>query len=160
LEYYNKKDYDLAIADYETALRINPNDTVARGNLESARRILVGIYVQSARAHNDRYEYDLAIEASSQAIRLDPNNAAAYNVRGAAYYYKGRAVWDKTRKQGVAYIDLAIADFSQSIRIDPVFAMVYNNRWLAYPLKNDRRGDADLSAATRMGGLASVAVRY
>jgi tetratricopeptide (TPR) repeat protein len=36
--YYAKKDYNRAIADYEAALRINPNNTLARDNLQLARR--------------------------------------------------------------------------------------------------------------------------
>jgi tetratricopeptide (TPR) repeat protein len=35
--YYNKKDYNRAIADYEAALRIDPNHALARDNLAKAR---------------------------------------------------------------------------------------------------------------------------
>jgi tetratricopeptide (TPR) repeat protein len=38
ISYYNKRDYNRAIADYETALRIDPNYTNAKNNLENARR--------------------------------------------------------------------------------------------------------------------------
>ena len=38
--HFNKGDYDRAIADYEAALRIDPNHTLARGNIENARREL------------------------------------------------------------------------------------------------------------------------
>jgi len=36
--YYEKKDYDKAIADIETALRLNPNDTKIKRALEIARQ--------------------------------------------------------------------------------------------------------------------------
>jgi tetratricopeptide (TPR) repeat protein len=36
--YGGKGDYDRAIADFEAALRINPNDANAKNNLEIARR--------------------------------------------------------------------------------------------------------------------------
>jgi tetratricopeptide (TPR) repeat protein len=38
VEYSNKGDYDQAIADYEAALRIDPNHTSAKYYLEDARR--------------------------------------------------------------------------------------------------------------------------
>jgi tetratricopeptide (TPR) repeat protein len=36
--YDKKSDYDRAIADYNQAIRIDPNNTVARQNLEIARQ--------------------------------------------------------------------------------------------------------------------------
>jgi len=37
-EHYGKGDYDKAIADFNQAIRLNPNDELARQNLEEARR--------------------------------------------------------------------------------------------------------------------------
>jgi tetratricopeptide (TPR) repeat protein len=37
-EYYNKKDYDRAIADYEAALKIDPNHPYAKDSLADANR--------------------------------------------------------------------------------------------------------------------------
>jgi len=38
MAYAKKDDYDKAIMDYEAVLRIDPNDILARNNLEQARR--------------------------------------------------------------------------------------------------------------------------
>jgi tetratricopeptide (TPR) repeat protein len=37
--YFNKDDYDRAIADYTQALKINPNHAAAKKNLELAQKL-------------------------------------------------------------------------------------------------------------------------
>jgi tetratricopeptide (TPR) repeat protein len=39
LSYYENEENDKAIADFEAALRINPDYSIAKGNLETARQI-------------------------------------------------------------------------------------------------------------------------
>src|SRR5207237_638852 len=74
LEYRAKGDHDNSIADYNTAIRLDPRFALAffgRGNTWQARR------------DNDR-----AIADFSEAIRLDPNYLNAYNNRGTAWLAK------------------------------------------------------------------------
>src|SRR3954471_6240536 len=68
-------DYDQAIADFDAALRINPNHLrayVNRGNASYARR-----------------DYDRAIADFGKAIRLEPKNVAHVMSRAAVHEAKG-----------------------------------------------------------------------
>ncbi len=67
--------YDSAFADYNQALKLDPNDAGAYNN-----RIV---------AYSDLKDYDSAIADYNQALKLDPNDADAYNSRGLAYKNKG-----------------------------------------------------------------------
>ncbi len=69
--YYNKKDYDRAIAEYNQALRLDPNYVYAYNN-----RGLV---------YYNLKDYDRAIADYNQALKLDPHYTAAYNNRELAY---------------------------------------------------------------------------
>lgn len=76
--YAQKKNYDLAIADYSQAIRLDPKDAAvfffARGN-----------------AYFHKKDYDRAITDYSQAIRLDPKDARYLFTRGIAKKAKGDA---------------------------------------------------------------------
>jgi tetratricopeptide (TPR) repeat protein len=123
-DHYKKGDYDRAIADYNEALRINPNYAEAYNN-----RGLAYYY---------KKDYDRAIADYNEALRIDSNYANAYNGRGATYSEKKD-------------YDRAIADYSEALRMDPNSARAYNNRGLAYSDKKDYdRAIADYSAALRI----------
>jgi tetratricopeptide (TPR) repeat protein len=85
-DYYAKGDYDRAIADYNEAIRLNPNDDYAYNN--------------RGNAYHAKGDYDRAIADCNEALRLNPNGANTYNNRGNAYYYKkdyrlARTDWEK-----------------------------------------------------------------
>ncbi|MDR1836328.1 MAG: tetratricopeptide repeat protein, partial [Treponema sp.] len=93
LAYYEKRDWDRAIADYTQAIRINPNFAIAYHNRGSAY-------------HNGKRDYDRAIADYTEAIRLNPNDANAYNNRGNSYQAKGdmtRANADFARARELGY---------------------------------------------------------
>ena len=92
IAYAGKKDYDRAIADFNEALKINPNLAMAYNNRGSA--------VQS------KGDYDRAIADYNEAIRIDPNYAVAYSNRGNLFEAKGRR-------------EEAIADFRRALTINP-----------------------------------------
>jgi tetratricopeptide (TPR) repeat protein len=104
---------DLALADYDKALRINPGFAEAyngRGNV-----------------YNDLEDYDRAIADYTEALRLRPNYALAYNNRGVAFRFKG----DPAR---------AITDYGEALRLDPGYAEAYSNRAYARYLEKDHAG--------------------
>jgi tetratricopeptide (TPR) repeat protein len=109
------REYDRAIADYNTAIQLKPD---------------------YAEAYNDRgFAYylkgngDLAIADYTRAIELRPNYPKAYNSRGVVYMAGG---YGRTK---------AIADFDRAIALKPDFRYAYINRanarlfrqpWLAF----------------------------
>src|SRR5690242_4388303 len=75
VEYQNKGELPRAIADYDQAIRFDPNLALAFKNR--------GI------AYNARGELDLAIRDYEQAISLDPKSTSAFYNRAVAYQAKG-----------------------------------------------------------------------
>jgi aspartyl protease family protein len=150
--YYNKKDYDGAIADYNEAISLDPSQVLTHHVLA---------YVNRARSYFDKKDYDRAIADYSEAIKIDPKLAIAYNRRGLAYVNKrdlDRAFADFNEainlnpnlaaaynNRGIVHarrndLDLAFADYSEAIRRDPNNAFAYNNRGLIYAKRYDYAG--------------------
>lgn len=151
--YYNRamgysemRDYDSAIKDYTSAIKLKPEDTEA--------------YNSRGVAYKDKGEYDKAIIDFDKVIELDPNNALAYFNRGNIYdkkeeYDNAIADYNKAIKlnpdaanyysnRGLAYdnngeYDKAIADFNKAIELEPKKARHYYNRGLSY----DNKGEND-----------------
>jgi tetratricopeptide (TPR) repeat protein/S1-C subfamily serine protease len=99
--YYLQKKYELALADFNKAMKLNPNYALAyfgRGEL---------YYYQK--------KYELALADFNQAIELDSKLAMAYSNRGVLY-------------QDQKKYELALADFNKAIELDSKLAMAYNNR--------------------------------
>ena len=94
-----------AIADYDQAIRLNPENAVG--------------YINRGVAYDDLGEYEQAIADYDQAIRLNPEDAVAYNNRGVAY-------------SELEEYKPAIADFNQAIRLNPKDKAAYYNRGKAY----------------------------
>jgi tetratricopeptide (TPR) repeat protein len=125
----DKKDYDMAIADwtnsnilvYTQAIHLNPNDYYA--------------FLERGYICCDKKDYDTAIANFSQAICLKPNDASAYNGRGSAY---------REKKD----YNSAIADYDQAIKLNPQYALAYSNRGEMYYHKGDYdRAIADYEVA-------------
>src|SRR5690348_13979323 len=74
--YAAEHDFDRAIADYEQATNLNPDDATAFVNL--------GI------AYADNGVYDRAVVAYDHALALRPNDAATLDSRGLAYAKLGQ----------------------------------------------------------------------
>ncbi|WP_211167648.1 tetratricopeptide repeat protein [Pseudanabaena yagii] len=122
-EKYELGDKQGAIADYNEALLLNPNDAIAYSNRGVAKYEL-----------GDKQG---AIADYNEAIHLNPNLVAAYSNRGLAKY-------DLGDKQG------AIADHNEAIRLNPDYATAYYNRGLAkYDLGDKQGAIADHNEAIR-----------
>lgn len=123
-DWMNSGEYDKAIAAYDKAIKLMPNNAYGyydRGNVWSKKR-----------------EYDKAIADFDQAINLKPRFSLAYLNRGAA----------KAKKND---FDGAIADFDQAIGINPKSSKAYNDRGLLKAKQEDYDGAiADFSKALRI----------
>lgn len=106
----NRAVYDLAIADFTTALRIDPKLSRALNNRGAAQL--------------EKRQFDQALSDFESALKLNPKYALAFMNRGLLYYRKGEN-------------DLAIRDYNEAIRLDPKLALAYANRGRAYA-KNAR----------------------
>lgn len=89
---------DEAIADYDAALRINPDYAKAYDNRG------IAYYIKG--------EYDRAIADFDAALRLDPDFADAFHSRGMTYGMKGE-------------YDRSIGDHDAALRLNPDFAGAY-----------------------------------
>src|SRR5262249_55535042 len=98
-----QRDYARAIADYDQAIRLNPQAAEAYNNRGDAYK------------NGPQHDYAHAIADYDQAIRLNPQYALAYSNRAQAYY----AVQDYAHE---------VADYDQALRIEPSNAGWLNGR--------------------------------
>jgi tetratricopeptide (TPR) repeat protein len=105
-----KGDLDGAIADYNHALELDPNDAVA-----SYRRGL---------AHQAKQDWTDAEADYSQVLSLNPENADAFSNRGFV-------------KQAQGDLDGALADYAQALLINPKIPKAYYNEGLIKVQKNE-----------------------
>jgi tetratricopeptide (TPR) repeat protein len=123
---YNKKrQYDLAIADCNEAIRL----TLAlpsRGVTASLDRSgLARIYNQRGIAYRNTNDLDRAIADFDEALRLQPSTAEYYHNRGQL-----QAEWRDYER--------ALDDYRLAIRLNPKVPEYYDSRGRAYELKGDR----------------------
>jgi tetratricopeptide (TPR) repeat protein len=122
--YYDTGEYDIAIADFNDALRIGPPSGAIFHNRGNAWR---------AKAN-----YARAITDYDEAIRLTPKEAYSYQNRGAA-------------KQALGDLDGALADINAAIRLNPALASALVNRAVIWRAKGDiDRAIADATTAIRL----------
>ena len=146
--YDQQKEAELALADFDRAVQLNPNHAYAhnnrghfyqkQGKVESAladfnRAIQLNskftqAYLNRGVLYDRQRRLELALSDYDKAIDINANYAEAYNSRGTLYYEKGE-------------IDLALADFNQALRLNPNLAGVYNNRGNFYK----DRGEVELA---------------
>ena len=151
--YCAQEKYDLAIADYDAALRLDSGGVFAmgvysnRGNVYGAQgeyelaiadydaalqldpnnEVAAAVYFNRGNTYSACAEYDLAIADYGAALRLNPND----EVSAGIYFNRGQAFSDK-----VDY-DLAIADFCEALHLNPDLTDVYQDRGFAYFQKGE-----------------------
>jgi len=107
--YYNKKEYDKAIADYDEVIKINPNSEIA--------------FLNRGLAWVANKEYNKAIADFDKVIEINPHSARAYFNRASVL----RVLND---------YDKAIVDYDRAIEIDSEYADAYYSRGLAKVERN------------------------
>jgi lipoprotein NlpI len=145
--WHDKDQFDLAISDFNEAIRIDPRLAPAynsrgiawgsKGKLDlavadfaEAIRLepkYAEAYYNRAVAYNDHRDFDHAISDFTVAVTLDPKNAPGYLTgRGLGWF-------------GKAELDLAITDLNEAVRLDPKFIIAYYGRGRVWRAKGDTR---------------------
>ena len=157
--YNNKGNYDRAIADFNEASRLNPNDArvfhvrgVAYYNKSNYDRAIEDFnealrlnlddvndtFSYRGAAYCKKGDYDRAIEDFNEVLRLKPGDARAFSNRGFSYFNTGD-------------YDRAIADFNEAIRLKPDRGDAFYNRGAAYIQKGEyNRAFEDFLSAKRL----------
>jgi tetratricopeptide (TPR) repeat protein len=158
IEYFKRAEYDLALRDYEEALRLNPALASAHNN-----RGLV---------YENRRQFDLAIQSFDAAIKLNPRSVAALINRGNAFVRSGefgRALQnfnqaialDPTSAAAVlgrgnvyaaaSQYNRALDEYDRGIALNPKFALIFANRgWTYIALRQFDLAAADFDEAIRL----------
>jgi tetratricopeptide (TPR) repeat protein len=143
--YSRKGKLDLAIHDFNEAIRLNPY------NQSAYRDRGVEFY--------GRRDYDRAIQDFSDAIRLNPNLALSHYERGNAFAGRGQVNDNRDDYQhAVEDFNQAIQEYNDAIRLNPRYAYAYYGRGLAEDglgIEGDDKSDydraiQDLSEAIRL----------
>src|SRR5271166_5333011 len=122
--YAQNDDHDRAIADYNEAIRLDPNFALA--------------FVNRGWSYERKGQYDRALADYDEAIEADPKYSLAYNNRGWIRHLQGD-------------YDRAIADYVEAIRLDPKDPTAYINRCGAYNRKGEPdRAIPDCETAIRL----------
>ena len=123
--YYDKSEYDIAIADFNDALRM--------GKPEAGI-----VYHNRGNAWRGKGDYAKAIADYDAAIKFDPKGAFSWQNRGAS-------------KQALGDLDGALSDINEAIRLDPTLPSPLNNRAVIWRAKGDfDRAVTDATEAVRL----------
>jgi tetratricopeptide (TPR) repeat protein len=135
VEYLHKDDGKRAAADFNKAIKLDPNFIAAYYDRGVAHRhigkfdqaiidfseviqripIFPDAYAERGRCYMLLGDLDNAIADFNRAIELDPDSAVAYEFRGCAYSDRGEH-------------DLAITDYNKAIELNPDCALPYLDR--------------------------------
>ena len=123
--HFSKSQYDLALADFNKALELDPGSLVA--------------YHNRGVVYFDLGQLPLAIADFTKAIELGFTGKGSYHLRGVAFGKEGQ-------------YDLALEDLNKALKIDPHDASIYTNRGILYLLKGQfKQTISDLNKAIDLG---------
>ena len=99
-----KGDFEGAIADYDTAIKLAPNAI----GIEKA-------YNNRGIAYQFKGDHIRAFNEFAKAISINPKYASPYNGRGVIFESRGK-------------LDLALADFNKALELNPLLTPAYSGR--------------------------------
>ena len=114
--YLCKGELDLAIADFNVAVKLVPAVKLAP-DVEMP-------YVNLGTAYSEKGNVDKAIWNFNTAIELNPSCVEGYNGRGIVYC-------------NIGAVAKALADFNAAVELDPDDFVAYNNRGNVYNVKGE-----------------------
>ena len=171
-------DYDKAIADFDAAIRRNPETAInyldlglakealgekdaAKANFEAATRKngdLAKDYYKEGRGKNDGRAYAAAMASFDKAIRLNPEYASVYSNRALSQNRLGRRELRRENPEKAKYyLQGAIADCTEAIRLNPKYTGAYNNRGVAKHRLGQAEADCGNSEAAERHYHAAIA---
>jgi tetratricopeptide (TPR) repeat protein len=122
--YYDRGEYEIAIADFDDALKLGPPSGT--------------IFHNRGNAWRGKGDYAKAIVDYDMSIKADPRSAFSFQNRGIA-------------KEALGDLDGALADINQAIRLDPTLPQPLINRTAIWRVRGDYdRAIADGSEAIRL----------
>ena len=160
LAWYDKNDYDKAIADFSESIRLNPRDASP--------------WVGRGAAYMYKNDLKQAIADFSEGIRLKPGQAFAHMQRGIAFHRIGdadnaladytiaheltpkdpgplvnRGIVQYTKK---GKFEEAVVDFDHALKLNPKEVNAIINRGVTWRQRNDPdRAIVDFTEAVRLG---------
>ncbi len=157
---YSSLNAGLAIADYQRALKLDPNDAYiwlrlgilenemgsiveidnAAAHYTEAIRLkpdLVEAYLKRGALYEKRYLYDKALADINKVIQIDPDRADAYAQRASVYRWQNK-------------YELAINDSTTAIRLKPGSAVYYYNRGYLYLRQQGVNTISDIKKAPKI----------
>jgi len=154
------RDMVAALAEHQNTVK-----TAKYGVSETAAPQTAGTFLDRGILFASRGDYKTAIADFSESLKLDPKLAAAYMLRGRAWFASASKVigvdanfsevdtysTDRrtTAEQAYAF-DEAISDFTAALRLDPNNAVIYRERGIVYSDKGDTsQAIADFDQAIR-----------
>ena len=137
--YAKQEKWELALADFNKAIQINPQYAKAynnRGSVYANQKkweLALADYNKAIAINSDEElayhnrgliyakveKWELALADFNKAIQINPQYAQAYHNRGNVYANQKK--WE-----------LALADFNKAIQINPQYAQAYHNRGNVY----------------------------
>jgi tetratricopeptide (TPR) repeat protein len=122
LAHDGKGEYEQAIADFDQALKFDPDFALARQNRERVQAALAAVPTDINTCNKG--VGDDRIAACGRVLKRNPAYTAAYLHRGVEYVAKGEN-------------DHAVADFDEVIRRNPKAPLAYRGRGLAFRDKGE-----------------------
>lgn len=139
--YYDKREYDLALADFGEAIRL-----MGLESFDQKPRALAEAFSYRSRIYFMRREYDSALANIDEAIRLHPANSSYYGWR-ATLYVRGKRDYDRA----LADLDVIYYRYTQdrSLGFNSSGALILRGEVYALYKRDYDRGIADLDEALR-----------